>query len=226
MKSYWPALATFAAFAVLLSIGGVMDRGTPPVTATATNQFERAQRQTLLVETPNGTGSAVIVRQGPHWRALTAAHVVESFTNVTVRVTIRVGHRQAGHTVFDARVLRRDATNDLALLEIVAPDSAFSVAPIAAVAARVGDSIFHVGNFLGRYDSSVTQGIVSQVGVTHPPWAGELDQSSAPAYPGSSGGPVFNSRGEVAGILVGGMDSTFTFFVPLRVINVFLKEGL
>jgi S1-C subfamily serine protease len=89
---------------------------------------------------------------------------------------------------------------------------------------RAGDLVFIMGSPLG-YDNfnSVTLGIISSeqrdlekydegLGWTI------LFQTDSAAYPGNSGGPVFNMQGEVIGILVAGMDASLNYSVPIRLV--------
>jgi len=62
---------------------------------------------------------------------------------------------------------------------------------------RPGDSVLAIGHPLGLEDT-VSNGLISAVREVH---AGlQVLQISAPIAPGSSGGPLFNERGEVIGV--------------------------
>lgn len=75
---------------------------------------------------------------------------------------------------------------------------------------RVGESVIVIGHPLGLEDT-VSNGLVSAVRHVHEDL--EVLQISAPIAPGSSGGPLFNERGEVIGvaaaILTGGQNLNF-----------------
>ncbi|MDX1461326.1 MAG: serine protease, partial [Xanthomonadales bacterium] len=90
---------------------------------------------------------------------------------------------------------------------------------------RVGDTVHHVGSFLGDDGfNSYSKGKISYL-YRSPEVNGSLihlHQMTAAAYPGSSGGGVYNSHGQYIGTLVRGYDSSFTLFVPLRFIRSFL----
>ena len=64
----------------------------------------------------------------------------------------------------------------------------------------IGERVYAVGNPRGFLEGTVSDGIISGI-------RGEGDnkllQMTAPISPGSSGGPVLNTRGEVIGIAVG-----------------------
>jgi len=88
----------------------------------------------------------------------------------------------------------------------------------------IGTSLIHVGSLLGDIGScSFTTGVTSQVGrllALDDAFAESVyDQTSAVAFPGSSGGGVFNQEtGEYVGMLtVGIRDSQgFAWYVPVR----------
>jgi serine protease Do len=61
-----------------------------------------------------------------------------------------------------------------------------------------GDVVYAVGNPLGVFDYSISDGLISALR----PWKKDVTllQISAPISPGSSGGPLFNQYGEVIGL--------------------------
>ncbi len=61
-----------------------------------------------------------------------------------------------------------------------------------------GDKVYAIGNPLGVFDYSVTDGLISQVRTLTPDLT--ILQISAAISPGSSGGPLFNQYGEVVGV--------------------------
>ena len=109
------------------------------------------------------------------------------------------------------RIIGVDPKRDLVLLSI----DAKAPLPILALgdsnAVSAGDPVVAIGNPLGVFDYTVSDGLISSVRVESP----ELTvlQISAPISPGSSGGPLFNPFGEVIGIataiVMGGQDINF-----------------
>ena len=87
-----------------------------------------------------------------------------------------------------------------------------------------GTELYHVGSLLGDFGSnSLTEGIVSQVGRTL--FDGiEFDQTTATAYPGSSGGGMFTKDGKYAGMLVRGAGESFNLMVPARRIKKWAEK--
>jgi len=101
---------------------------------------------------------------------------------------------------FPAVLKGRDAKTDLALLEISTDTPLPFVRFGDSDAARVGDWVIAIGNPFGL-GGTTTSGIISARG--RDIQSGPLDdfiQIDAPINRGNSGGPLFNTRGEVIGI--------------------------
>lgn len=122
---------------------------------------------------------------------LTSAHVVSNIDEAQVRLDD--GRR------FTARVIGIDRRSDVALLKIQA-----SGLPTAVIgdSARLspGDWVAAIGTPFG-FHGTVTTGVVSATN-RFIGGAGEIPfiQTDVAINPGSSGSPLFNSRGEVVGI--------------------------
>ncbi len=106
----------------------------------------------------------------------------------------------ADNTHYPATLVGRDPKTDLALLKIKADKPLPAVAFGDSDAMKVGDWVIAVGNPFGL-GGSVSAGIVSARGRNIN--AGPFDdfiQTDAAINRGNSGGPLFNSKGEVVGI--------------------------
>lgn len=193
----------------------------------AAHRFERAQRQTVLVSTPFGSGTGVVIKRHEHVFVWTAAHVVSATGSPTVKVILRNGLHKAGEASFTGSVIAKSPALDLALISVDAPEEFFSGATFDDILPLpVGSAVYHVGNFLGAdFDNSVSTGVLSQVGVSPQrllgwPWP-VADQTTTLIVPGSSGGPIFNDKNNrVIGLAVGTVNNIFVF-VPTRAIEVF-----
>lgn len=98
-------------------------------------------------------------------------------------------------------VAAADPQHDLALLRVAGASA--TVLPLADGASpSIGDAVYAVGNPEGL-EGTFSAGIISGIRKTD---AGTLLQITAPISPGSSGGPVLDSRGEVIGLAA----ATFT----------------
>ena len=123
---------------------------------------------------------------------VTSDHVVADATEVTVTL-----HDGARH---EARVVGRDARTDLAVLKIENGGSAPWLAFGDDGDARVGDWVVAIGNPFG-FGGTVTAGILSARGRDiRSGGYGDFLQVDAPINRGSSGGPLFDTRGRVIGV--------------------------
>ncbi len=161
----------------------------------------------VVVKTPAGLGSGFLISDEGH--LITNYHVIER--SVRVFVTMFQRHKQGyeKRQFKRVKILAIHRLRDIALLQID-KDELKDVEIAHVMIAReprlnVGDMVFTIGNPLGL-ERSVTQGIVSSTTRT----LGHLRfiQTDTSINPGNSGGPLFNSRGEVVGIVCAG----FVFF--------------
>jgi S1-C subfamily serine protease len=146
----------------------------------------------------------------------TAKHVVEG--GGTFEVTLNDGRK------FKTTKALADKKHDIGFLKIDV-NTPLPCATLATMdAVRVGDPVFVAGSPLGIENfNSVTLGTLSckQRPLSGPEsehygW-GVTFQSDASAYPGNSGGPVFNIKGEVIGVLVAGVGPGLNYSVPIEV---------
>ena len=89
-----------------------------------------------------------------------------------------------------------DKAHDVALLRIEASDLP-ELRLGEADSVHVGDPVIAIGHPLGLSDT-VSDGLISAVRDVRPDL--KILQISAPIAPGSSGGPLFDSHGQVIGI--------------------------
>lgn len=106
-------------------------------------------------------------------------------------------------TEFDAKVVGSDFDTDLALLKIESDKDFPSVEFGSSSEARIGDWVVAIGNPFGQ-GNSVTAGIISgrdrNLGARRDGNYVDFIQTDAPINKGNSGGPLFNTDGEVIGI--------------------------
>lgn len=156
-----------------------------------------------------GVGSGVIVSSDG--RILTNNHVVADATSVTVTLS-------DGRTV-DARVVGTDPSSDLAVIQAEGVSGLTAATFGNSDDVKVGDEVIAVGS-PGGLQGTVTTGIVSaldrKVTVSEDeqqspfPFTQQEQQGGTTSYQaiqtdaainqGNSGGPLFNSAGEVIGI--------------------------
>jgi serine protease Do len=123
--------------------------------------------------------------------AVTNNHVVDGADKV--EVTTDDGK------IFKAKVIGTDARTDLALIKVEG-GSDFPFAKLSDGKPRIGDWVLAVGNPFGL-GGTVTAGIVSARGrdIGNGPYD-DFIQIDAPVNKGNSGGPAFDTSGEVMGV--------------------------
>ena len=136
-----------------------------------------------------GEGSGFFISADGY--AVTNNHVVDHAKTVQIKT--------ADGETYKAKVIGTDRKTDLALIKVDA-DKTFPYVKFADKAPRVGDWVVAVGNPFGLSET-VTAGIVSASG--RDIGAGTYDdyiQIDAPINKGNSGGPAFNTEGNVIGV--------------------------
>jgi serine protease Do len=154
--------------------------------------FRRFQQGQPRGERPmptHGVGSGFII--SADGVILTNAHVVRDASEVTVKLTDRREYR--------AKVLGSDPKTDVAVLKIDAKN--LPVVPLGRTSdLKVGEWVLAIGSPYGL-ESTVTAGVVSAKGRSLPDDSYvPFIQTDVAVNPGNSGGPLFNTRGEVIGI--------------------------
>ena len=154
------------------------------------------------------TGTGFAIGAG---RIVTNQHVVAR----AELVTVRLGGRRVR-----ARVVRSDASTDLAILRLP-PARARALRPLAlAHSSRVrpGDTAIAIGNPYGL-TRSVTSGVVSSArrSIDAPDGSRIRNaiQTDAAINPGNSGGPLLDEKGRVIGVMAQGRGDGIAFAVPV-----------
>ena len=144
------------------------------------------------------SGSGFIIT--PDGYILTNYHVIEDAyrAGLDVNVIMHDGTR------YPAQIIGVEADNDVAVLKIDA--SGLNAATLGSSdSLRVGDTIYAVGNPLGELEFSMTTGHVSakdrSISTEVKGETITMFQIDAAVNSGNSGGPVYNARGEVVGIV-------------------------
>ncbi|MBV9558058.1 MAG: Do family serine endopeptidase [Pseudolabrys sp.] len=145
---------------------------------------------------PRGRGRGTVMGQGSGFfisadgYAVTNNHVVEKAESVSVTAD--------DGKIYDAKVIGTDPRTDLALIKV--DGKSFPYVKLSDGAPRIGDWVIAVGNPFGL-GGTVTAGIVSARG--RDIGAGAYDdfiQIDAPVNKGNSGGPTFDTDGNVIGV--------------------------
>lgn len=138
-----------------------------------------------------GSGTLVDVND-TYGLVVTNWHVVRDATG-EITIIFPDGFRSGGH------VLKTDRDWDLAAVAIWKPRVA--PVPLATAAPKPGDSLSIAGYGSGAYRTATgrcTQYVAPALNMPY-----EMVELSAAARQGDSGGPIFNSQGQLAGVLFG-----------------------
>lgn len=185
-------------------------RALDPNTGEITIRNERVQK---------GSGTGVLITADG--LILTNKHVVNAGNPKTAeyRIILSTGKE------YYAQFIGQDPLNDLAVLKIFDKKLPF-VELGDSSALQLGSTVIAIGNTLGRYQNSVTKGIIS--GIERSIEASDQDgngevldnvlQTDAEINPGNSGGPLADLNGRIVGINVA-IDqegSSIGFAIPIN----------
>ena len=174
--------------------------------------------------TTTGAGSGIVISSDGY--ILTNNHVIEGAKKIKVRLH--------DGTEYEAKVVGSDNKTDVGILKI----DANNLKPVVIGDSKklaVGDTAVVIGNPLGQLGGTVTDGIISalerEMNIEGKKM--NLIQTNAAINPGNSGGGLFNSNGELVGIVVAkssGLDvEGLGFAIPINdvtnIINDILQLG-
>ncbi len=212
-KSLWQLLLIIPVIVLIFCTISTVPAQTAPQIA------EKALAATVYLEMqdsnglPLGFGSGFFVRDN---LIATNYHVIEG----AARGTAKLVGQFSTYTI--EGVTATDQTNDLALLKV----TVYGIKPLPlgnSSDVKIGETVYVAGNPKGL-EGTFSDGIISS---RRDKYTKELLQMTAPISPGSSGGPVLNSKGEVIGIssmtLVGGQNLNFA--IPSRYLTELLPES-
>jgi tetratricopeptide (TPR) repeat protein len=155
-----------------------------------------------------GSGSGFLVSED---QIVTNAHVADAGS-----LQVRLGPIQVPCTVE-----RADRVNDLALCRIPARSSA-RILSLAGTEPAPGSTVYAIGSPRGL-ENTITEGLFTGYREVE---GRKLAQLSAAISPGSSGGPILNSAGELVGVVVGTLTQAqnVNFAVPLPAVRRFIRN--
>jgi len=168
----------------------------------------------VLVKTAAGLGSGFFINKKGY--LITNFHVIAGEKHISVTQFLQEGKilRRIVHK--EVEIVATAPFHDLAILRLEDFDT--EITPVVFEPEEdlsIGETVFAIGNPLGL-ERTVTEGVLSQ---THRNFGGILYlQVDAPVNPGNSGGPLFNARGQVVGIINMGVPTMegLNFAIPAR----------
>jgi len=186
-----PANALLAAEAATIDLFDTASRSVVCIRTFSRHVEESAG---AVHELPLGAGSGFVWDRQGH--VVTNFHVIDGAEQVEVAL--------ADHSHWRARLVGIAPELDLAVLRVDAPAERLVPLPVGdSTRVRVGQTVLAVGNPFG-FDHTLTTGIVSALGRTVDSPSGvrihDVIQTDAAINPGSSGGPLIDSRGRLVGV--------------------------
>lgn len=110
--------------------------------------------------------------------------------------------------IYQLEVIEKNPDKDYIIFKVLgSPNQVFPAVKIAGTAPKIGENVFAIGNPEG-FSQTLSNGIISG-------YRGDKNnyiQTTTPITHGSSGGPLFNSKGEVIGITTLGQQEGSLFF--------------
>ena len=161
---------------------------------------------------PTSLGSGFIVREDGV--IVTNYHVVNMASDIKIKI---------GYKVRDIEgLLHVDPENDIAIIKVEGKDYP-KVRIGDANRAQIGEKVYAIGSPQGL-ENTISEGILS--GIREIDRERKILQMTAAISPGSSGGPVFNGRGEVIGIATFLIAETqsLNFAMPVNLIMAGLSK--
>lgn len=173
-----------------------------------------ADRSVAFIENPYGTGTGVVVSHKSKTYVVTNLHVVDPFSSADVSIN---GSDKLGRLA----VVGTDVAKDIALLGPVPEGADVTPLPLGNPKVEKGDDVYLVG-FPGSADTenadlTITSGLASRTRKLDD-WGQTYIQSDAVIGEGQSGGALFVSNGELAGI--SGLSYEDSFSLSLTISNV------
>lgn len=177
------------------------------------------------------SGSGFIISSDGY--ILTNYHVISYAAQSNYEITVMT----YDGTSYKAKIVGVDSSNDIAVLKI----DATGLTPATfgdSDEMAVGDTVYAVGNPLGELQFSMTTGHISALDRTITTDEGgvpiNMFQIDAAVNSGNSGGPVYNSAGQVIGIVTAKYSSTgvegLGFAIPINdavnIANELMENGV
>lgn len=163
------------------------------------NIVNEAYEKSLELTDALSSGSGFVIEKNKKKYVITNAHVVESASDEPGSIFVY----SYNQTKYEVKVVGGDSFYDVAVLEFVnPPGKELSSLSFAKEMPKIASKVYAIGNPLGEYPYTVTDGIVSAVNRNRDGATGKYGfiQSTATIIWGNSGGPLINESGQVVGI--------------------------
>ncbi len=185
-----------------------------PERITTAEAAELYAPSVVVVKSAGGLGSGFFINKEGY--LITNFHVIAGEKKISITQFLQEGQILRRVVYKDVEIIATAPFHDLAVLRI--KELTTEITPVVFSPDEklgIGETVFAIGNPLGL-ERTVTEGVLSQ---THRNFGGILYlQVDAPVNPGNSGGPLFNARGQVIGVINMGVPTMegLNFAIPAR----------
>ncbi len=188
-------LSAFSTTVMARDYSKIFEKVDPSVVVIHASQSQTLTSTKGRVNNTSGSlGSGVVISAEGH--LLTAAHVVHTADDLVVELV--------DGSKYSARILSSIVMADLALLQIIDPPEDLNVASLGdSDKIKIGAEVFIIGSPYGL-EHTLTSGNISHRRLSLDKLMFnqvEFLQTDAAINQGNSGGPMFNNKGEVIGIV-------------------------
>jgi S1-C subfamily serine protease len=200
----------------------VVKRPRPAHPLSSAEIATESEASIAMITGDGSVGTGFLVRPG---LIATNAHVIDDEFANSIRVRFPSAPEKAQQGPFPAELLYQDDRRDLAFLRVKSPLPPLPIAD--AYTFRKGEDVTVIGNPGAGgeliLENAISRGLMS----TKTAIEGErYYQLSIAVNPGNSGGPVFNSYGEVIGVVTrkSAMQEALAFCVPVEDLNLAIEK--
>lgn len=167
--------------------------------------YEMCKNSVVHIETPSGGGSGFFIDETT---VITNNHVIDGAFRIIVKTV-------DGKVFNVIQIIAKSENPDLAILKVDGKGTPFK---IASDIANIGEAVYTIGAPLGIFPTfssgMVQNNTFEELGVG-------FYLTSIGTISGNSGGPVFNSKGEIIGVVQGGMtDGSNTLDMMIKISHV------
>lgn len=200
-----------------LSVADIAELTANSVVEITTETVTTGSRMQQYVS--EGAGSGVIITADGY--IVTNNHVIDGASKITVRLK--------NEKTYSAKLIGTDSKTDIAVIKI--DETGLQPAVYGdSSKLKVGELAVAIGNPLGELGGTVTDGIISALDreITMDGQTMNLLQTNTAINPGNSGGGLFNSNGELIGIVNAKSSGTdvegLGFAIPINTAKTVIEQ--
>lgn len=178
-------------------------------------------------ETKVGSGTGFIITEDGY--IVTNQHVVVISDQTVSSYYVTVVLPDEENPV-KAEIVGSDVQTDIAVLKVTTDKKLPCVTMGNSDDLQAGELAIVIGNAMGKFDDSVTVGVISAPSreITRNGYFVDIIQTDAAINPGNSGGPLINSFGEVIGItnakIVTSTSESLGFAIPVNSVKSIIES--